>query len=218
MTSDSNPAPTEARPASARRILAATALSVTLAIVVLGVAVLPAEYGLDPLGTGGLLRLTALSQESRQAIVPQPGAHQNDSIELILGPYQSVEYKYRVEAGASMLYSWEATRTVSYDFHSEPDGAAQGYAESFDRQESDRAHGTYTAPFSGVHGWYWENGSARDVRVRLTTAGFYSEPRRYFYGVVIPGRLTTLEASSLQPDALRTTRPSPHSLDPHPRP
>ena len=56
-----------------------------------------------------------------------------------------------------MVFSWESSGVVSYNFHSAPDDAPPGYAQSFDAQELDRAHGSYTAPFSGVHGWYWEN-------------------------------------------------------------
>jgi len=63
---------------------------------------------------------------------------------------------------------------VSYNFHGAPDGAPPGYAESFDAQESAQANGTYTAPFSGIHGWYWENTGTEEVTITLTTAGFYS--------------------------------------------
>ena len=161
------------------------------AAVLLVAVVLPVKYGFDPLGFGNVLRLTGLS-ENRLAITLQPAAYQHDSIEFILGPYESVEYKYRIETNASMLYSWKATRSVSYDFHSEPDGSPDGYAESFDQQESDRAHGAYTAPFAGVHGWYWENDGGGDVAIRLTTSGFYSEPREYFDGNIIHWKLTTL--------------------------
>lgn len=158
------------------------------AVVLLLATVLPVKYGFDPLGFGNVLRLTGLSK-NRLTITLQPAAYQHDSIEFILGPYESVEYKYRMETNASMLYSWKATRSVSYDFHSEPDGSPDGYAESFDRRESDRAHGTYTAPFSGVHGWYWENDGGGDVMIRLTTSGFYSEPREYFDGNIIRRKL-----------------------------
>ena len=73
-----------------------------------------------------------------------------------------------------MLYSWQATGTVSYNFHSAPDGAPPDYAESFDAQENDQAHGTYTAPFSGIHGWYWENAGTETLTITLATAGYYS--------------------------------------------
>ena len=48
-------------PPSRRRILTATAVAFVTAVVVLVTAVLPAEYGIDPLGTGKMLGLTALA-------------------------------------------------------------------------------------------------------------------------------------------------------------
>ena len=56
----------------------------------------------------------------------------------------------------------------------EPEGGPAGYAESFDRREANEAHGTYTAPFSGIHGWYWLNKTGAPVTVTLKTSGFYN--------------------------------------------
>jgi hypothetical protein len=183
MSSTSLPPSDAPRPAaSAGKILAATAAALGAAAVILVVAVLPAEYGIDPLGTGRLLGLDALSRAQPTAITSEPEGYKTDRREFILGPYQSVEYKYRIEKGGSMVYSWEATGKLSYDFHSEPDGAPAGYAESFDKQEQSRGHGTYTAPFSGIHGWYWENPTLSEVRISLLSAGFYSGAREFFDG------------------------------------
>ncbi len=157
---------------SPRKIAAAAGVALLTAVMVLLVAVLPAEHGIDPLGTGKALGLLALAQV--RPIAPQPGEYRLDSAELALHPSEWVEYTYRLEAGESMLFSWQATAPVSYNFHSQPDGAPLDYAESFDSQESDRRHGTYTAPFSGIHGWYWENRGTTELTIRLTTAGFYS--------------------------------------------
>ena len=74
-----------------------------------------------------------------------------------------------------MVYSWTASGPLEYNFHSAPDGAPPGYAESFDAQENDVAHGSYIAPFTGVHGWYWENAGADEVTITLHTAGFYRD-------------------------------------------
>ena len=175
--------------ASRGRVVAATALSITVATLLLVVAVLPAEYGIDLTGAGRLLGLTALSEEGPQVITPQAIGFKRDHVEFVLKRYESIEYKYRIDAGASMLYSWTTTRPISSDFHSEPDGGPEGYAESFDQQDSDGQHGTYTAPFSGIHGWYWENDGLGDVTIQLRTAGFYSEPRTYFDGAVFPQEL-----------------------------
>ena len=86
-----------------------------------------------------------------------------------------MEYKYRLDKGEALLYSWKATAPVNYEFHAEPDGAPRGYAQTYEKEdEKQQASGTLTAPFSGIHGWYWENTTDQEVTVTLTTAGYYN--------------------------------------------
>ena len=59
---DNNQAP------SPRNILIATAIAFGVGVVLLFVAILPAEFGSDPLGTGRLLGLNALSAEQNERI------------------------------------------------------------------------------------------------------------------------------------------------------
>ena len=162
-----------------RKILLATAGAVVAAAILLVTAVLPAEYGIDPLGTGRLLGLTDLAGSSGGAITRQDAAYKTNTATFELGPFEFVEFKYRLEQGASMVYSWTATGPVIYDFHSEPEGAPPGYAESFDKAQMPEAHGTYTAPFSGIHGWFWENPGTKLVTITLTTAGFYTAAQEF---------------------------------------
>ena len=157
---------------SRRKVLVATGVALLTAAALLFGAILPAEYGVDPLGTGELLGLLALGQT--QPIAAENGEYRVDHVELPLYPGEWVEYFYRLEEGGSMLFTWEATGQVSYNFHAAPDGAPAGYAESFDARESEQGHGTYTAPFSGIHGWYWVNIGSGEITITLTTAGFYS--------------------------------------------
>ena len=163
----------EIQQVSVKKIALAAAVSLLVAALVFVGAVLPAEYGQDPFGTGELFGLLALAQVA--AITAEDGEHRLDAAELELRPSEWVEYTYRLREGASMLYSWQATGPVSYNFHSAPDGAPPGYAESFDAQESDVARGSYTAPFTGVHGWYWENLGTEEVTITLSTAGFFRD-------------------------------------------
>ena len=108
-------------------------------------------------------------------IAPQERAYQHETVEFTLGPRDSVEYKYRLDQGEALLYSWKATGRVNYELHAEPDGAPQGYAESFEKRDAkDGASGTLTAPFSGIHSWYWENPADQTVTVTLSAAGFYN--------------------------------------------
>ncbi len=157
---------------SRRKVLIATGVALLTAAALLFGAILPAEYGIDPLGSGRLLGQLALGQT--QPFATETGEYRVDSAELKLYPAEWVEYFYRLDQGSSMVFTWDATGPVTYNFHASPDGAPAGYAESFDAQEKAQGHGTYTAPFSGIHGWYWENVGTEEITLTLTTAGFYT--------------------------------------------
>ena len=157
---------------SRSKVLIATGVALLTAAALLFGAILPAEYGIDPLGTGRLLGLLALGQA--QPFAAETGEYRVDRTELKLYPAEWVEYFYRLDEGSSMVFTWDATGPVTYNFHASPDGAPPGYAESFDAQEKAQGHGTYTAPFSGIHGWYWENVGTEEITLTLTTAGFYT--------------------------------------------
>ena len=154
------------------KVLVASGVALLTAAALLFGAVLPAEYAFDPLGTGRLLGLLALGQA--QPIVTEEGEYRVDAAELDLYPAEWVEIFYRLDEGSNMLFTWVASGPVTYNFHASPDGAPAGYAESFDAQDSQEGHGTYTAPFTGIHGWYWENVGTEEITVTLTTAGFYT--------------------------------------------
>jgi hypothetical protein len=96
-----------------------------------------------------------------------------------LRPFEGVEYKYRMEQGATLVYSWAATATVGFEFHGEPDGAPAKYFDSYAKGEAADARGGFTAAKSGIHGWFWENKSATRVTVTLRSAGFYSKSTEY---------------------------------------
>jgi hypothetical protein len=177
------------------KLLKTTAAALAAAGVILAAFVLPAEYAIDPLGTGRLLGLTqiaapqvaavgaappdgaAMAPITRGPIGEYPGQFKLDVFTIELAPYEYVEYKYRLEKGAAMLYSWTASAGVIHDFHAErAEGATDGgpAEESFDKQSRRQASASYSAPFAGIHGWYWENPSGEPIRIQLTSAGFYT--------------------------------------------
>lgn len=192
---------------SRRRIVRATAIAAAAATVILVVAVLPAEYGIDPLGTGAALGLTALAgtaepapSDGRKPVTlapvrpdvntPQSAAYKQDRFAVELRPFEGVEYKYRMEKGASLVYSWTATAKVEFEFHGEPEGAPAKYFESYEKSEGAQAHGAFVAPTSGIHGWYWKNPGAGRVTITLTTAGFYDSAIEFHDGNRIVHPLT----------------------------
>lgn len=163
--------------ASPRRILIATLVAFVVASILLITVILPAEFNRDPLGTGKLLGITGMSETQTVGVLnPQAVEYHRDSFTIVLASYESIEYKYRLEEGATMLFEWEAESPLLFDMHAEQDGRDPAeFSPSFDQRESRAEKGSYTAPFSGIHGWYWENRSPNDVRLELNTAGFYSK-------------------------------------------
>ena len=170
------------------------AIVVGAALLVAGLilvgAILPAEFAIDPLGIGRKLGLTAIGEVQKDlsafeatraagnsgvpTVAPQERAYQNETVSFKLPPGDSIEYKYRLDKGEALLYSWKATAPVNYELHAEPDGAPRGYAESYEKKTAvPAASGTLTAPFPGIHGWYWENTTGGAVTVTLSAAGFY---------------------------------------------
>lgn len=181
--------------ASPRQILLATAGALAIAVVVLVTAVLPAEYNIDPLGTGRALGLTTLATAGQEEPASGPGAPveadvrgadarhtgslEQDTFTVELRPFEGVEYKYRMEQGASLVYTWTASSPVSFDFHGEPDGAPARYSESYGKGTGASAAGSFLAPTPGIHGWFWENPGAGRITVTLKTSGFYSASTEY---------------------------------------
>jgi hypothetical protein len=190
--------------AATEKIAAAAGAALLVAGLVLVVAVLPAEFGVDPLGTGARLGLTALSDAERQAaaltggavnpaaiVAPQSVPFRQETVEFNVGPRGKwVEYKYRLEKGQALLYSWKATGQVDVEFHGEPDGAPAGFAETYEKtQAMSEASGTFTAPFPGIHGWYWENREDRDITVTLTSAGYYNLSHEFRDGAPVKNKM-----------------------------
>jgi hypothetical protein len=146
---------------------------------------------------GGSLALgllfPALGMEAQQAEPLPPGAppptpeahavkanaYKRDSIVISLNALEWVEYKYRMEKGDTMVYSWVAPVPVKVEMHSEPQGGPRGYAEFFEKAEKPQGHGSYEAPFSGIHGWYFENLAQHPITITLNSSGFYQSAQEF---------------------------------------
>jgi hypothetical protein len=186
-------------------ILKATLLALVVAVVLLVTAVLPAEYGIDPLGTGhalGLNRLytagsgtaaadadtsddpkpaSAASLSAGSTHIPQDRQYRDHEIELTLGPVQYIEHKYNLAKGASMVYTVTSSGPIMWDLHTEPEGKPPDASESFAMGTGTQAAGSYTAPYAGLHGWYIENKSeTTSVKVKIRAAGFFTGYRQYY--------------------------------------
>ena len=57
-------------------------------------------------------------------------------MEFAIGPREGMEYRYRLDKGEALLYSWKATAPVNVEFHAEPDGAPRGYAQTYEKADA----------------------------------------------------------------------------------
>ncbi len=87
---------------------------------------------------------------------------------------QGLEYKLFVNEGAQIAYNWTAAGELFYDFHGERAGDASGDFTSHATGTAAADAGNFTAPFTGTHGWFWQNESDQDVVVTLRTRGLYA--------------------------------------------
>src|SRR5450432_1001359 len=140
-------------------IVKATLIALAVALVLLFTAVLPAEYGIDPLRTGKLLRLTGISQGDSNSggratpanngiYTVQLGTYKVDTEEIGLHPCEGMEIKYHMQKGATMVFAWKADGPLQFEFHGEPDRKPKpDYFESYlldNKLGRDRFYGSFT--------------------------------------------------------------------------
>lgn len=200
---------------SSRTLARSTLIAIGVAAVLLVGVVLPAEYGVDPVGVGRVLGLTemgrikmALAREAdaaaaaeRAAIAQSPAAAsapaapsgpaadsasalaqgpapRRDSMTVTLRPGASIELKLDMRKDQRAAYRWQAdSAAVNYNTHGEPPNLPKGFYHGYGKGTSRGEQGELVAAFDGMHGWFWRNRSAADVRITLVTSGEYKELR-----------------------------------------
>ena len=187
------------------RLAVAFGAALLVAGFLLVTVILPAEYAIDPLGTGARLGLLQLGETGKQVaaleagtgsaasgvplLAPQEAKFTQETVTFKLKPKEGIEYKYRLEKGEALLYSWSASAPMNTEFHAEPDGAPRGYAQTYEKKDGmNGASGTLTAPFSGIHGWYWQNTTDQDQTVTLMSAGYYNLAHEFRTGEAVKNK------------------------------
>jgi hypothetical protein len=176
---------------SRRGLLLRLSAAVVLAAAILVAVVLPAEYGKDPTRFGQLLGLTAMGEAKVVAAASGgdfPIAHSHDRkyrtavIEINVKPKEELEYKATLVKGEPLLYTWRSQGgAVYFEFHGEPTEGKwpKNYYRSYEiQQRSEAAQGSFTAPFTGNHGWYWRNLGTTPLTITLEVSGYYSKVGR----------------------------------------
>jgi len=159
-------------------LIKSTAIAFIIAILVLVSIILPAEYNIDPTGIGAKLGLTALATPSiieNKNTVKIESKQLSDIIDVIVPAGRGVEFKFSMQEFQKMTYEWKTDgEPLYFDLHGEPEGDTTGYFESYAIATLNEMKGSFTAPFSGSHGWYWKNKSSNPVSVKLNVSGEYA--------------------------------------------
>lgn len=153
------------------------------------IAVMPAEYGVDPTGIGKALGLTALHAPEAdsevttdQPAIPQTAVISNESpfhtesMSLTLQPSEGAEIKAQMREGESFVFSWSTDgEPVNFDMHGEKPDAGDEFSSYWRDRGQTSAHGNFIAPFDGNHGWYWSNKGSKPVTVTVRVSGFFEK-------------------------------------------
>jgi hypothetical protein len=183
------------KPLSAGRMLALTTAALVVASAIVFGAILPAEFNWDPLGLGkmtGLSRLWApreVALDTSKTDAPLAREYQSgfrsDTIEIPLrreaDPTRGdeLEYKVRMTKDATLIYEWSVSDIPNpeefyYDFHGHTlTNEKEMTVATYKQATATSANGALTAPFDGVHGWFFQNQSVNPVVVRVKISGFY---------------------------------------------
>lgn len=101
------------------------------------------------------------------------------SISLAAG--EALEHKLTMQEGDMVVYAWTVAMAdaellaVEFHGHTEQVDAEPGTVMFYKIHQNGRESGALRAPFTGIHGWYFNNQSNEDIVVELRVAGFFSD-------------------------------------------
>ena len=105
---------------------------------------------------------------------PANAQMESDRFQFELQPFEGIELKYVLAEGAPMFFSWRTTAPVNVDMHSHPFEGGTEATESFVIDDLQNQSAVYVAPFTGIHGWYWQNRTMQPVQLTLDASGAFT--------------------------------------------
>jgi hypothetical protein len=179
---------------STKSLIKATGAAAVIGLLVLIIAILPAEYGIDPTGLGQKMGLTMLSQTEAAVPASPEAASSSDNLLALSGgpvwktqstlssdtttvtlkPDEGLEVKAIMNAGDRIVFDWASEGgPVNFDMHGERFNDGDNFTSYWQGRNEPAANGAFEAPFDGTHGWYWRNRGDETVTIVLQTSGFY---------------------------------------------
>ena len=59
--------------------------------------------------------------------------------------------------------------------HGEKPNDGDNFSSYWKDRDQSEAHGSFVAPFDGVHGWYWKNRGSEPVTVTVKVSGYFDK-------------------------------------------
>lgn len=106
-----------------------------------------------------------------------------ETYEVVIPAFDWIETKVEMDLGESMVYRWElvedenttdmTTEMIYTEFHGHKPRAEGELGELmyYRKATGGEEQGSFTAPFSGIHGWFIDNTNDHDIVVRVQVAG-----------------------------------------------
>jgi hypothetical protein len=108
-----------------------------------------------------------------QAVARESTAQKSESMTVTIPGRDGVEIKAPMKAGDAMVFHWTATGDLSVDMHGQRlDAEKDVYTSYWIEPVQREGAGTLTAPFDGIHGWFWLNRGTGPVTVTVEVVGF----------------------------------------------
>jgi hypothetical protein len=101
----------------------------------------------------------------------------DSGIKVIVKAGKGIEYKFKMLKYGKTKYEWSTGGMILYsDMHGEvllENPPKEEWFESYTEVYSNNVVGTLTAPFEGIHGWYFRNKNEEDIVVTIKLKGQY---------------------------------------------
>lgn len=174
-----------------RSLLKQFSFACLVAVLLLLTVVLPAEYQIDPLSTGKWLGINGMSAQNNGLdttpieikddlsvfrLSQSTSIFQTETKHIVIEGYEGIELKATMQRGDGFAFEWQTDGAPIYiDMHGEYATNNDQFESYFKNEALTQHQGTFVSPFTGTHGWYWQNMQGDAVTITVTLAGFYSE-------------------------------------------
>ena len=192
---------------SIAKLIKSTILAAVTAGFLLVTVVMPAEFGIDPTGSGKIMGLkkmgeikTSLAEEAAadrakvlaantlaepveaETVMSAPEAAEptmNHELSVTLAPDEGTEIKVTMAGGGKVQYSWETNGgKANFDVHGDSKKLKIDY-HSYRKGSEQKSDGVIEAAFDGNHGWFWRNRTSVPMTVTLQTNGEYTAIKHF---------------------------------------